>query len=74
VKTADEKKIAATAQELFNSDEIYSLDSYDVEFIDSIKEGFNRLAPIAPVLALFKDYGDFESVKPFIDKLINALN
>jgi len=55
VKTGNAKKIATKAKELFNSDKIHNIDSYDEEFITSIRENLERLVSVEPILGLIPE-------------------
>ena len=74
LRTADADLIAKKAQKLFQSDEIYAIDSYDEALVDTIRSEFDRLQPVRPVLALMDTRGDFQAAKPLIELLLNTLN
>jgi hypothetical protein len=73
VKTGDKELIAKEALELFGSEEIYYLDAYNEEFIDVVKNEFERLGPIEPVLAVTKNV-DLENSKELFNLLLNTKN
>lgn len=74
VRSADPEKISTHALELFASDEIYQIDSYDDDFISTMRSEFQRLAPIKELLALFAHNGDFKSSQPLIELLLTTVN
>jgi len=52
VKTGDKKLIAEKALDLFNSSDIYTVNSYDEELITSLETKFEYLNTIEPVLKI----------------------
>ena len=74
VQTADKDLIAEKALILFKSDEIFTIDAYDEEFIGTIKSELKRLHPIKDVLTLMETSGDFVAARPLIDELLLTLN
>lgn len=74
VQTADKTAIAEKALQLFNTDKIYTIDSYDVDFIETVKNEFKRLEPITPLLNALDVCDDYALIVPLIEELLTTLN
>ena len=72
VKTGNKELIAAKALQFFNSTDVYTVDAYDEEFIGDLKEQFEHLSVISPVLNLISDNENLADAKDLIQLLINT--
>lgn len=72
VKTGNKELIASKALQCFNSEDIFTIDAYDEEFINDIDTQFERLVVIEPLLELISDYSNIEDATPLLELLINV--
>jgi hypothetical protein len=70
VRTGDKEEISKAALRMFNSADIYHIDAYDEDYVAKIKEEFERINSIAPLLELLPTYN--APSKPTLD-LLNVL-
>jgi hypothetical protein len=73
VKTGNKEEIATQALELFGSGEIYYLDAYDDEFIDTMEAELKRLSPIEPLLDTVIDM-DLTRTEGLLNLLLETKN
>lgn len=70
VSSKNKDDISSKALELFNSDKIYAVDSYDEESIKNLESEFERIGVISEIFALF-DYSTTFNTKSI--ELLNLL-
>ena len=73
VRTGDSAEISKQALALFGSSDIYHLDAYDADFIDTMEAEFKRLEPVEPLLEVLLEV-DLTRATGLINLLLETKN